>query len=95
MLVLLEAREAGCFREVAVSYSDHYRQVPLYSGCKLGDTILQLVTEDMDGYCAQLLCDMCPLLFSQEVVAKGALVWLCTFCHAADSCCGIAHTTWL
>ena len=22
-------------------------------------------------------------------------VWLCTFCHIADSCCGTAHTTWL
>ena len=22
-------------------------------------------------------------------------VWLCTFCHVVDSCCGIAHTTWL
>ena len=21
-------------------------------------------------------------------------VWLCTFCHVADSCCGIAHTTY-
>ena len=20
-------------------------------------------------------------------------VWLCTFCHVADSCCDIAHTT--
>ena len=30
MLVLFGAREAGCFREVAALYSDHYRQVPLY-----------------------------------------------------------------
>ena len=35
---LFGAREAGCFREVATSYSDHYRKVPLYcSGpCLLG-----------------------------------------------------------
>ena len=25
--------EAGCFREVAALYSDHYRQVPLYIKC--------------------------------------------------------------
>ena len=29
MLVLFEARESGCFREVAALYSDCYRQVPL------------------------------------------------------------------
>ena len=29
-LVLFGAREAGCFREVAALYSDHYSQVPLY-----------------------------------------------------------------
>ena len=25
--------EAGCFRQVAALYSDHYRQVPLYIKC--------------------------------------------------------------
>ena len=33
MLVLLGAREAGCFRQVAALYSDRYRQVPLYMKC--------------------------------------------------------------
>ena len=30
VLVLFGAREAGCFREVAALYSDHYRQALLY-----------------------------------------------------------------
>ena len=30
--MLSGAREAGCFREVAVLHSDHLRQVPLYYG---------------------------------------------------------------
>ena len=30
MLVPLEAKEAGCFREVAALYSDNCRQVLLY-----------------------------------------------------------------
>ena len=30
MLVPFGAWEAGCYREVAALYSDHYRQVPLY-----------------------------------------------------------------
>ena len=29
--MLFGAREAGCFREVAVLHSDHLRQVPLYT----------------------------------------------------------------
>ena len=29
MLVLFGDMEAGCFREMADLYSDHYRQVPL------------------------------------------------------------------
>ena len=29
--MLLGAREAGCFSEVAALHSDHYRQVPLYT----------------------------------------------------------------
>ena len=29
VLVLLGAKEADCFRQVAVLHSDHYRQVPL------------------------------------------------------------------
>ena len=30
MLLLFGAKEAGCFREVAALYRDHYRQAPLY-----------------------------------------------------------------
>ena len=31
MLVLFGARETSFFREMAALYSDHYRQVPLYT----------------------------------------------------------------
>ena len=30
---MFEPGEAGCFRQVAALYSDHYRQVPLYIKC--------------------------------------------------------------
>ena len=33
--MLLGGREAGCVREVAALYSDHYREVPLYEELSL------------------------------------------------------------
>ena len=35
--MLSGAREAGCFREVAVLHSDHLRQVPLYTTSQITD----------------------------------------------------------
>ena len=54
---MLGPGEAGCFRQVAALYSDHYRQVTVqYSrtmgafNSKAGSNYLQLVNEIMSNY---------------------------------------------
>ena len=46
MLVLFEAREDGCFREVAAVYGDHYGQVPLQSSLIPYVWLLQAALEE-------------------------------------------------
>ena len=60
MLVLFGDMEAGCFREMADLYSDHYRLVPLYHGsgrciqhetCRLGSVLYTLKLLIQNNYC--------------------------------------------
>ena len=44
-LALFRTRESGCFREVAVLYSDHYEAASLYMSVQYGDMLPRVVPQ--------------------------------------------------
>ena len=83
--------EAGCFRQVAALYSDHYRQVPLE--VPVNEVPLYIITDvnihllssqNIFGRCNNVVNSSCEAEFVQDPI--GSQTVLRVSCHSSFKC---------